>query len=456
MSLSSRTQQELIELVRLLTQTKGKSVRRAWQPPFRFGMVPEDIEGKGSEGASLIISGEEYVQYSKCVRSLEAESSLEHLSRREVDRELWRLVCEAVFESGVLGDKAAIKREVASFQQRVSRPIEQYEVLIPLEGGLRLGGHDLEIGGIKLFEMSGDDARNWGIVEDRPIYENLYHAVVNGAVAVIHEKGCDPWKVAERARDRLSVALSTLRVALLMDHEPRVLSWKVHDEQMLFRQGESIGVKKLGSREPLLPGWKLGFRSVGFTVDDVIAKQIAESSGLIDCLFKEEGLQGRIRDRLVRAMEWIGDSVTREGPDAKVVDICTALETLLTTKGDKRKAEAIALRMMLLYSLSDRPFFDPAQVLELYGKRSDVVHGSNRDICTDSDYSTGRRISVDVLQTTLAYVRKNRITQHGDFIRSLLTDEALVSKAVDYWKEDPEYRKGIEEAAKQSVQKPAP
>jgi len=454
--LSSQTQQNLVELVRLLTENKGRSEREAWQLPFKWGVIPEDIEYDKPEGESLIISGQEYIQYDKCVKSLGAESSLEYLSKREIDKELWHFVCEAFFESYLLKDKASIKRKVNLFQERLSKPIEQYEVLIPIENGLRLGGHNFEIAGIKLFEMSENDALNWSITKDKPLYSNFYDAVVNKAVALLYEKGCDPWKAADRARERLTTALNILRVALLIDHESRVIGWKIHDEQMLFKQGEHIGVKKLGGTDLLLPGWRLGFRSIEFMVNDIISKQIVESTGLIDCLFKENGVHGRIRDRLVRAMEWIGDSVTREALDIKVVDICTALETLLTTKDDKRKAEAIALRMMLLYALSNKPFFNPVQVLELYKKRSDIVHGSDKEICTDTEYSTGRRIAVDVFQTTLIYIEKNCITQYVDFIRSLQADEALVWKAVDFWKPYPKYKKDIEEAAKQLIGAPAP
>ena len=304
--------------------------------------------------------------------------------------------------------------------------------------------------------MTESDALAWGVNKSKPLYSRLYDAVVkNKTVALLCEKGCDPWKAVDRARERLAIALNTLRVALLIDHEPRIVGWKIHDEQMLFAQEEDIGVKKQGSQNLILPSWERGFRSIEFMVNDIISKQIVKSAELIDCLFKETGIHGRIRDRLVRAMEWIGDSVTRESLDIKVVDICTALETLLATKQDKRKGEAITLRMMLLYSLLNKPFFNPVQVLELYNKRSDIVHGSDKDACSDSEYSTGRWIAVDVLQTALIYIKKKNITQHADFIRCLQTDGALVQKAVDFWKPYPKYQKDIAEAAKQMKVEPA-
>lgn len=457
MSFSAQTQRDLVELVRLVVENKGRAEHEAWLRSSRWGSIPDDIEYDKSEGATLTIAGQEYIQYDKCLESLQAETALEYMSRREIDRELWHFVCEVFLQSHLLKDGGSVKRKVDLLQKRLVKPIEQYEVLIPIENGLNLGEHCFEIAGVKILEMSANDALNWGIKKDKPLHSRLHEAVVNNrAVALIDERGCDPWKAADRARQRLSTALNTLRVSLLVDHDPRIIGWKIHDEQMLFRQGQDIGVKKHGSSDLVLPGWRRGFQSIELRIDDTLSKQIALSTGLVDSLFEKNGVRGRIRDRLVRAMEWIGDSVTREALDIKVVDICTALETLLATKEDKRKGEAIALRMMLLYSLLDRPFFNPVQVLELYNKRSEIVHGSDKDICSDSEYSTSRWITIDIFKHTLIYIERNNITKHADFIRSLQTDKALVEKAVDFWKPYPKYQKDITEAAKQMTAKPRP
>ena len=183
-------------------------------------------------------------------------------------------------------------------------------------------------------------------------------------------------------------------------------------------------------------------------MDNVISQQIDESKKLTECLFCDTEISGPIRDTFIRAMEWIGDSITREHPDSKIVDLCTALETLLATEQDKKKGELIALRMTLLCALLGQLFFSPSQLLEIYIKRSKIVHGSQRDICTDTDYVTARRIALDVFQKCLTFVKNNKITRHSKFIKKIEDDKTLVKKAVEMWKVwHPLYYEDVAKAA---------
>jgi hypothetical protein len=242
-----------------------------------------------------------------------------------------------------------------------------------------------------------------------------------------------------------------LRVSLLMNHDPRIVSWRIHDEQLLFRAGEEIAIREKGGSSVASLNFHSGFRSWEFPIDDVYLNQITESNKVIDFLFIPANAQSHIYGRIRRALEWIGGSVTRERLDDKIIDICTALETLLATKQDGRKGEAIALRMMLLYSHLKKPFFDPVKLLDIYEKRSDIVHGSERDICLDSDYKLGQWIAVDVLKNVLAYINQHTITQHADFFKDLESDFTLIEKSVDFWKPYPKYHKDIAEAASEML-----
>jgi len=444
MSFSKQTKDSIAHLARLLIENKGKVEQLNWPAPTRWGDIPDDIEYDKSEGESLRISGEEYIRYQKCLQSLESERSLEYMSRREIDRELWHLVCEIFIESDQIKDSKAIERKIVSFQKRLDRPTEKYEVLIPIEN-LEMGLHIHEIAGVKLFKMEPEYALSWGIKKGRPLHDILYDAVINRTVAVLTEEGNDPWKAVSRARDKLGTALNALRVSLVIDHKPRIVGWKIHDIEMLFKQSEHVGIRKQGDPSSVLSGWSRSFRKLELSVNDTLSKQLEESEKLISYLFNGQ-IKGRICGTLIRALEWIGDSITREEIDGKIVDLCTALESLLATKQDKRKGELIALRMTLLYTLLGKPFFDPVQLLEMYNKRSDIVHGSQRNICTDSDYTVGRWIATDVFQKVLVYIQKKNIAQHAAFIRSLQSDKILVQKAVDFWKPYPEYYKDIVEA----------
>ena len=112
-------------------------------------------------------------------------------------------------------------------------------------------------------------------------------------------------------------------------------------------------------------------------------------------------IQGRFRDALLRSIEWIGVSITRQYRDHQVVDLCTALEAVLTTIDDGRKGEAIALRSMLLSVALDRPFTDPQEVYILYELRSRIVHGADLGVCGENDYIKLRSLAERVLMGVL-------------------------------------------------------
>jgi hypothetical protein len=300
--------------------------------------------------------------------------------------------------------------------------------------------------------MAEADIVNWGIDKSlSPAHQHFHDSIIGNAVASIYEQCYDPDKAIENASIKLNTALNVLRSALLMDHDPRIVGWRIHDVQMLFHAGEQYAVREKDSLKPVYLSFRLGFRNVQFIIDDVYLSQIAASKQIIDSLFIPTNDQSKIYRRMRRALDWIGGSIIRERLDDKIVDICTALETLLATKQDHRKGEAIALRMMLLYAHLKKPFFDPVKVLDLYEKRSDIVHGSERDICLDSDYNLGQWIALDVLKNILTYINDRKITQHSDFFTDLESDFTLIDKSVDFWKPYPKYHKGIVEAASEML-----
>ena len=97
-------------------------------------------------------------------------------------------------------------------------------------------------------------------------------------------------------------------------------------------------------------------------------------------------MQGKLRDALLRSLEWTGMSITHESYDHKIVDLCTGLEAVLTTVDDPRKGEAIAFRFMLLSTALGRPFCPPGVLYDLYERRSRVVHGAALGECGKNDY----------------------------------------------------------------------
>jgi hypothetical protein len=437
---------EIVKLAHLLVDTKRQDESPDILKCFRSGRVPEDIPHDGERENWLTLTGEECTQYHRCLNALGQERELESSSKNEIDKSLWHFVCEVFFGSENLKDPRSLKKKLAAFQQHVVKPIEKYEVMISIPN-FQVGNYTYEIAGAKFFTLTPEFAESWGLKKDLPWDKDYYEATINHTIAFIHEEGADTWKAASRAKQRLITALNMIRVALLVDHDPRIVGWKIHDEQMLFPYGEGTAVKKSGESEPVLVGWQRGFHPFDLKIDDPIEYQLAKSRVIIESLFSKNEIRGKLRNRIIRSMEWIGNSVTREKPDDKIVDICTALETLLATKQDQRKGEFITLRMVLLYAMLKKPFFNPGYIMNLYLKRSDIIHGSNTDICTDSDYVIGRSIAVEVVINTIEYLKKSGITKHSKFVAQLAADESLVQQAIEICKALPEYYDDLCKAA---------
>jgi len=360
-----------------------------------------------------------------------------------LDKELWHFYCEIYCDSTRFKNDSEIKTVVNDLLKRLDKPLIEYEVLIPLEKHLQLSGHAIELAGVRFLQMSDDDIRRWGIDKNLSVlHEQFCDAIVGNVIALTHEQCHGFDKAVDCARKKLNTALDMLRVALLIDHEPRIVSWRIWDEQMLFHADQGYAV-----REKLHPskahfGFESQFSNWQLVINDTYMMQIDESKHLLDLLFRSPYAQSKIYSRLRRALEWIGGSVTRERSDDKIVDICTALETLLSTKDEGRKGEAIVLRMMLLYSRLKVPFFDPVKLFELYIKRSNIVHGSERDICLDSEYKSAQWIATDVFQKVFTYIQSHNITQHSDFITELESDREMIENSANFW-QGTRYHKDI-------------
>lgn len=448
MTFSGNSQTGLQKLIDLVVANKGKPVDFVSHfPSMMQRRIPDDIVFDRSQGDFLMITDEEHQQYHKCLEYLGNEADLECMSRKEIDTELWHLVCDAYANSDKLKGSGAVKEKAALFESNfleLSKPIKEYEVLIPIQG-LQLNSNTLYMGDVKLVQMSDGIVREWDLKKgSTPWMDQLLDAIGKSGVAIIPEKGNDPQKAIDRARGKLVTVLNVLRMALLIDHEPRIVSFRIHDEQMLFELGEYAVLREVENSKLLEANWSRSFRGMDLKLEGVIESQVTKSAELLNDLAKAIGETGKgVRVRFIRAMEWIGSSVTRESTDDKIVDLCTALEAFLATKDSPRKGEIIALRTQLLPQLLGKPFFDPVKVLTLYEKRSYIVHGSDKGVCTDSEYIALRTITVQVLQHALTYVRLNNIGKHADFLRALHKDSKLVDAAVQWWKPYPDYYEEI-------------
>ena len=429
----------------ILKNIDNTIVEPAWPP--RYGQIPADIKCGDSvrQTGLLIKTSEEMSHYHYCLALLTA--SFKDMDHSALDNELWRFYCTVYCAPERFTHEKEVKSLIAALPARLVKPANDYEVFIILEKHLELKGHVIDLAGARFTEMSEQTLLDWRIDQAASVMHKQFHDMVVGKpVAFVRERAYGPKKALEAARSKVNSALNALRVALLIDHTPRIVGWRIHDMELLFRPDEQYGIRQAGRPESATFGFSMGFRNVQFSIDSTYSNQIAQSATILDVLFTQPNLQSRLYGRLRLALECIGGSVTKERNDDKIVDICTAFETLLVPEREGRKGEAIALRMMLLYAHLKLPTFDPVKLLEIYLKRSRIVHGSDRDICTDYDYKSAQWMATDVLTKALAYVQFHNITRHSAFIDALESNRKLIERSVEFWKETP-YYKAISESA---------
>ncbi len=140
----------------------------------------------------------------------------------------------------------------------------------------------------------------------------------------------------------------------------------------------------------------------------------------------------KVASALLRALEWIGSSITRESYDDKVVDLCTALECMLGLKSDGRKGEAIALRYILLSGLRGGLYIMPHMILPAYQTRSQVIHGSHRRVATPIQYTALREIAMETVTMVLDVVqRDNSIRTVKHLVDLLESDHEAIRRSLE-------------------------
>ena len=176
-------------------------------------------------------------------------------------------------------------------------------------------------------------AAAWGI-SDREHERYL----VGKVVARVQVRAGKVELALERAKDKVNTALNILRIC----GAPIPM---IHDEQLQQRWGQDWLSKNVSASDhPIRGGWQRGDEPIDLqlfgAIHDHFSEELSELRPILESKIPKD-----LNDRIFKALEWIGSSVTRGNYDDKVIDLCTALETLLTVKSDVRKGEALALRV---------------------------------------------------------------------------------------------------------------
>jgi hypothetical protein len=208
----------------------------------------------------------------------------------------------------------------------------------------------------------------------------------------------------------------------------------VVNEQLLFSLSENYLIRKKDESKMIGPGWKKSFSPIEFDYEEQFKKLTQKANKHYDLI---DNLSEELRNCVKRTIIWIGKAVSEEDYDLKTAFLCTALETLLTTKSDSRKGERIAYRTALLKRHFRNSITHPRNILWLYLLRNDVIHGSKIGIASKAEYHSLLRLSREMLDYYILLANQNSLKKRTGVIK-FLTDSIYAKELLNWLKLFPD------------------
>lgn len=379
---------------------------------FMSGVIPEELltpELKQLGHTSMELSGKERDQFYLVFNNLREDRETEYLSDKELKDRLWFLLCEVVINRSDYKDGSKLKKKIEEFLSELCKPVVEHEVMFKVLN-FDVGSKQLNFWDCLITKYDRQALIDWGFnpskrhIRDISDFENQTQIIVK-------ERGNNIGFIIKRAREKAKRRLKALQVYL---SERRYL----YDEQLLFDLAEDAAIRKLNTANAVLTSWTRRRAAWGLEYYDSFERYVTDANRQLGLI---ESFNPKIRAIIERAIFWIGKAIEEAEPDLKVIALCIAMETILTTRSDKRKGEAIAYRMVLLEAHYEDKIGHPGEVLWVYKLRSSVVHGSSIEEATRFEYYTMREAARQTLKNFINYVSQQGIKTQAAFIKALET-----------------------------------
>lgn len=313
-------------------------------------------------------------EYFSSLNRVRLELVPQHADDTSLVNALWdELVCEvAANPEKYLEDPEMLEFLVDEFGDRWKKPLTEFEVVFAIDW-LAIGQEPISLLDVEFFAPS-DEA-----LETRAIPKSEVAKWSKGkgtlTLAATRVEAASDYAARAVGSERVANALSLMRIAALRGRTGK----PVADELLQWRPSGHSLVRLVAEGGP--SEWLWGFRrQFGPLVVDLgndIRKGIAALG------FEQYSIiPADIRDRVSRAIYWVSHSAIHETDDHKIVDLCTALETLLLPEGKAtfRKGGVIALRYKLFGG-----GLSPSAVKRMYDLRNEVVHGDPLPVVGEVD-----------------------------------------------------------------------
>lgn len=360
------------------------------KPPICISVPRDLIESGASQVARLALNDQVARQYFEARFELLKQGKngdFEHLAHREIERALQRLVVEAWLdsESGPLPDQLI---KVNEFLARYRRPHESWEVYWVID----------DLNASEVFTASGVDFLPFHSAMpqllaqyESPLRPAFEEKLIGSTLARTSVRAGSRERALDRAKVAIDNALNILRVASLSH-------LLLHDEQRLQRRGFYYLIRCATNSDKLSGGGQRGFRPIALDIGGGTLELLRERMSELDTAIGSTQVP-RIREPLLRALHWIGSSISQESMDDKVVALCIALESLLCSGDRGAKAAPMTVRYLLAgYAIGESEYVvHPLDFYEIYGLRNDIVHGTAHAVCGKNDAKDLRYVALDSL-----------------------------------------------------------
>lgn len=304
-----------------------------------------------------------------------------HISPEVLYRKLWDLFREVVSNKAAFQSKVKLQQRIYDFSKEVKKPLIAFDVIYEISN-FSIGAQHFTLGNVEVFKLTSDYLQSLAL--NKQVSLSLMQSGTASRwegrfVAKVEVEASDPDRARDSGEIEVNNALNILRLAVRKE-----LISEVSEDTFLWELGEWIAIPKVKPEVGTLLTIGSGHRVRPLIIDvgDSIAKTL-EGESIWKCILNGK-LPEDIRRRLARAIEWISHSITANGFDYKLVELCTALEILLLPDYRRGpKGALIALRQVLI---GRGVFYNPTAILHLYNKRSHIIHGGYLDITSYSDY----------------------------------------------------------------------
>ncbi len=382
----------------------------------RFGKIFNRPAHWGDDRAALYLTGSEALLYRNCLNKVAEDAALQALTRGDIDKALWKWVCRLyVGHIEGTGPKPTSEESLREFWKAVTPADTDFDVVLQLNNVALKVDDQQELGGLRLYVWTPAAAASFGVAT-KGWAAQVSAELLGTTVCLLRVRAGSPAAALRDAQRDCVLRLDLIRAALAPWRDKVWLQWVPGDAYLMREVGTTDAAGGISSRRTALPF-------------DMTREQLAEAQQVLAPFqpLTDGAMNARTSKACWLAVRSISSSLLRSTADDQVLDLCTALEAVLTTKAEGRKGEWLAIRAMALahrHGVSVAPL----DILDVYTKRSSITHGSDRDIATEAEAKSLLSVAWRVLFWTsqeLRATKEMKLTQ----LHIMLSDRDALGRA---------------------------